>query len=131
MVMDRIFGTNNFEGRFYGDFCEKIRLHHREDDQRQGTVTTFILFDCRRSMIHKTGETIQGDMSSDHTCEWHIPRDELRRHGIRHINATDEIEQLEGSEAGRRWQPESDTQITEKLTGNHYCLTCKRSDQPV
>jgi hypothetical protein len=130
MVLDRFFGTKNFEGITFAGFLEKIKLHHRDDDLRQGVVRTFVLFECRRSQIRKTGETIQGDMSSNHTTTWHIPRRELERHGITHINAGDEIEQLEGPEKGRRWQPESDTLITEKLLGNHLDLDCKRSDQP-
>lgn len=118
--------------RIYGGTgaLERIKVYKREDDQTQGTVTAHVLYNCRRSMNVKTGETIQGEMAADHTTTWHIPRTELERVGINYINSLDRIEQLDGREKGRRWQPESDTSITEKLWALEVHVDCKRCDPP-
>lgn len=122
--------TRRFTRKTYAGITEKVRIHKRNDDQQQGTVTTYILFRVRRSQIEKTGETIQGDMVSDHTTVWHIPRTELERVGINYLNPLDRIEQLVGREAGSWWQPEATTIIDVKMFGNEICLACLRVDSP-
>lgn len=123
--------TRRFSRKTYAGITEKVRILKRNDNQQQGTVTTYILFRCRRSQIAKTGETIQGDMVSDHTTVWHIPRTELERVGINYLNPLDRIEQLQGREAGWWWQPEATTVIDVKLFGNEIDLACLRVDPPV
>ena len=117
--------THTFHRVLYGGQTERIRLHKRDDDQRQGTIATHVLYDVRRSAINKTGQTLDGDMNVGHTTRWHIPRAELDRVGINYLNPIDKVEQLDGVEAGNFWQPESDTQIDVKLFANMVVLDCK------
>lgn len=121
----RVFHRTTFAGQL-----EAIRLLKRKDDQKQGVVTSYLLFNCRRSLITKTAETLQGDMVADHACIWHIPYIELERTGIQYLNSLDRIVQTEGMEAGRVWQPEATTVITVKLFGNEFDLACLRVDPP-
>jgi hypothetical protein len=105
---------------------ETIRFHKRDDDLRQGVVTTYVLYECRKGAVSKTGEPIAGSMAGVMRVTWHIPRSELERVGINYINAIDEIEELEGRFKGRKWNPESDTMIDIKLFENHIDLECKQ-----
>lgn len=111
--------------RVFGGNTETITLYKRGDDQQQGTVVTYKLFNCRRSLVTKSGETIQGDMSSQHRTVWHIPRSELDRVGIAYLNPIDLIREKNGD----IWQPESTTVITVKLFDNEIDLSCLRLDQ--
>ena len=129
MVLRRSSQTT-FDRRLYAAIDEKVRLHHRSDDQKEGTVVALLLFHASRSQTVKTGEPIQGEMSSDHRTTWHIPKRELLRVGVHYINATDKIEQIVGEEAGRFWQPESTTSITVKLFGDFVIMDCLRIDPP-
>lgn len=122
--------TRTFHRTTFAGQLEAIRLLKRNDNQKQGTVTPFLLFNCRRSLITKTAETIQGDMVADHACVWHIPYIELERVGIHYLNPLDRIVQTEGMEAGRVWQPEATTIITVKMFGNELDLACLRVDPP-
>lgn len=121
----RVFHRATFAGQL-----ETIRLLKRKDDQKQGIVTSFLLFNCRRSLITKSAETLQGDMVADHACVWHIPLIELERCGIQYLNSLDRIIQLDWPEAGRVWQPEATTVITVKMFGNELDLACLRVDPP-
>ena len=112
---------------------KSITLLKRNDDLQQGTVRAVKLFDCRKSFQTKTGQSIQGEMSSDHRCVWHIPRVQLDRAGVTYLNALDRI--VEDKEDGgkklvipRQWQPESTTPITIKLFENEIDLECLRVD---
>ena len=129
MPMNRS-NTRTFTRKLFAGMLEPVRIHKRDDDQLQGTVTTYILYDCRRSLINKTGEQIQGEMTSDHQCIWHIPRREMDRVGIRHFNSADKVEQIKAPEIGRWWQPEATTYIDEKMFGNEVDLHCLRIDPP-
>ena len=118
--------TRHFHKCLYGTILEKVTVLKRNDNQQQGTVQSFVLYSCRRSMIFKTGETLQGDMNSDHRTIWHIPRTEMDRVGINYFNPADRI--VDGQ--NRHWQPESTTMITVKLFENHVCVDCLRVDPP-
>ena len=122
--------TRGFTRLTFAGQLERIRIHKRGDDQQQGTVTTFILYQCRRSFITKGGETLQADMVTDHSCVWHIPRRELDRVGIQYLNPLDRIEQLVGRESGWWWQPEATTNIEVKIFSNELDLFCLRVDPP-
>lgn len=79
-------------------------------------------------MIYKTGEPVQFDMTSNHRCVWHVPRVEMKRVGIHHLNGLDRIyDPVER----RWWQPEGPTNITEKLFRNMYRIDCERIDPPM
>jgi len=105
---------------------ESITLLKRSDDQQEGTVTSYKLFQCRRGRITKTGEPISHDMTSDHRASWHIPRVELDRVGVNYINAADRIVDYRG----RYWQPESTTPIEIKIFENQLTIPCLRIDPP-
>jgi hypothetical protein len=117
---------------FAGWNIPKITLLKRGIDQQQGTVTSYELFECRRGQINKTGEPIQDDMSSRHTCIWHLPRIELDRIGIKDINAADRIVEVEVITPFEThiWQPESTTSIDTKLGNVHVDVSCLRVDPP-
>ena len=124
--------TTRFVTRMlYAGNFEQVHLLKRNDDQQQGTVRKICMFSCRRSMISKTGQPIQGDNTAMHTTVWHIPRRELDRVGVAYLSALDRIVQVEGAEAGSTWQPESTTPIDVKLFSNEVDLHCLRTDPPV
>ncbi len=114
----------HFHRTLYSGMMEKIRLHKRNDDQRQVDVTTYIIHEARRSSIQKGGQTLDGDMNVDHTTVWHIPTSELRRVGINYLNPADVIEQLTGEEKGNQWMPLANTTIESKLFTTHAHVAC-------
>jgi hypothetical protein len=81
---------------------------------------------CRRGQIVKTGQTLQGDMTSDHRAPWHIPRSELDRVGVQWLNPLDRIIDPDGN----TWQPEGSTTMTEKLFKNYYVVDCYLRNPP-
>lgn len=105
---------------------ETVTLLKRGDDQQAGTVTNYLLFDCRRSLITLTQEPLQGDMMANHRTIWHIPRIELDRVGVAHLHPIDRIV----DQQNRYWQPESTTEVADKLFENHIDLQCLRVDPP-
>jgi hypothetical protein len=112
---------------------ETLILRKRGNDQKQGTVKSYFLYDCRRGQIRKTGNTIQGDMTATHHVTWHIPVTELEQHGLEYLSALDQFIQVgdgKPEEEGWQWQPEGDTSITTKLFGDHFCVECHRRDSP-
>ena len=118
--------TRTFHRALYGSILESVTLLKRDDDQKSGTVTSYLVHQCRRSMIFKMGEPVQGDMSANHRARWHFPRIELDRIGVDHLGVLDRIVDAKN----RYWQPEADTMLTIKLMENHICCDCKRVDPP-
>lgn len=121
-----------FHRRLYGGQLKTVTFLKRGIDQRQGQVTKFIMYQCRRSSMHKTKEPIQNDMTADHRTVWHIPRSEMDRLGISDINATDRIIEVSNNSPlqTRWWQPESTTTIDIKLFENCIDVACLRVDPP-
>ncbi len=111
----------------YAGIFRQVTLFKRADDQREADVRVLHLFECRRSSIHKAGEPIQGDMASYHRTTWHIPKIELDRVGVHHINA---IDRIYDPILGEWWQAESPQTISEKLFGNMVNIDCTRIDPP-
>lgn len=107
--------TTNFDRCLYGSILQKVILLKRGDDQQQGTVTTYTLFNIRWSELHKSGETIQGDMDANHTTTIHIPRIEMNRIGVWYFSPLDRFIDV----AGAIWQPESPQQFANRLFTNH------------
>ncbi len=122
--------NRTFHRCLYAGQMERIRLHKRDDDQREGVVRAVTVFNCRRGDIAKTGEPIAGDESVSYTTTWYLPQFELLRAGVHYINALDIIEQVKGDEAGRYWQPEADTPIDVKLFGDMITVSCKLTQPP-
>ena len=120
--------TRDTQRRIYGGTgaLETITMLVRGDDLNQGTVRAVKVFNCRHSVVSKTGEPIQGEMSSAHETVWHLPKVELDRAGVNHINAATRIVQKNGD----TWQPESTTLIVTKLFGNEIDVNCLRLDPP-
>lgn len=116
-----------FHRRLYAGQLQRLTLLKRDDDLRQGTVRSCSLFQCRRSEITKTGQTIQHDMTSNNRCTWQIPRTELDRVGVNYLNPLDRFyDPVDGG----TWEPESTTLITVRLFGNWISVDCLRVDPP-
>ena len=122
----RANNQRTFHRCLYSGILQTIVVLKRNDDQQQGTVRSIKMFQVRQSMQTKTGEAIQGDMSSDVRCSWHIPKIEMDRVGIAYFNVLDRIV----DKHNRYWQPEAPQTITNKLFEDHYCLDCVRIDPP-
>lgn len=116
--------TRTFHRKLYAGELETITLLKRNDDQQAGTVSAYVLYQCRHSIMHKTNEQIAGDETANHRCTWHIPRVELDRIGIDHLNSLDRIV----DKRNMYWQGESTTEIRLKIWLNHYCIDCLRVD---
>lgn len=102
---------------------ESVQLLKRDDDQRQGTVTRYVLFQCRwKARMSKTGETIYKDVLVDNNRLLYVPVVELNRVGVAYINPADRFIDTQG----RYWQPESDTTIEIKLLETHLEINCTR-----
>ena len=110
--------TRTFHRQLYATELESVTLLKRKDDQKQGTVVSYKLFECRWSRTIKTGEPLAGEMLSSHAAQLHIPRIMLDKVGVHYINPTDQFIDRKG----RTWQPESTTTITNKLFENHVCV---------
>lgn len=128
--------TRTFQRQLYSAELKTVTILKRDDDQREGVVRACKVFDCRRRQIHKTGEALQGDMSSSHRTEWCIPRIELDRVGIHYINSLDRI--VESTDDGgmpinppRVWQPEASTMIDIKLFENQLKIACLLANPPL
>ncbi len=125
------WNSRTFHRRLYAGMISTVKLLKRNIDQQQGIVTVYTMFECRRSSIHKTGETLQNDETSDHRCYWLVPRTEMDRLGLTDINALDRIiENVVSPVQERWWQPESTTLIDIKLIENYIHLACVRINPP-
>lgn len=111
--------TKTFHRNLYGSgILETVTLLKRGDDQQQGTVTAYTLFDVRRAQEYKTKEPIEGSNTARDRMTWHIARIELTRNGIAYLNPGDRIVDKNGD----TWQGEADQTITVKLCENHVCF---------
>lgn len=81
---------------------------------------------CRRESISKTGQAIQGEMSSLEQVVWQVPAIELARNGVNYINVLDRIVDM----FNRFWQPESGQSIHNRLFENQIFIYCVRVDPP-
>lgn len=125
MPMNRS-NTKTFTRRLFAGMIETVTILKRNNDQQQGTVTAYTLFNVRNGPKVKTKEPIQRDMSADYRTTFHVPTIELHRVGIHYINAADRFVKKDGS----YWQPESDTTITVKMLDNEIDIDCVRVDPP-
>lgn len=131
------FNTRMFTRRLFAGMFKTIEFRKRGDDQLEGTVTVYTLYNIRRSRYSKTGEPIQGDMPNDVRTVWHIPAVELERVGINYVNVCDQIvERLD--DQGRPypngphwWQPESPQIIDIKMFSNEIDIACVRIDPTI
>lgn len=123
--------TRLFYRKLYGGMLKTITILKRGDDQKQGSIVSYILYGCRRKKIYHEGEPIQRDMASADETVWQIPRAELDRVGILYLNAADTIvESVRNLTKPRYWRPEANTMITDQLYENILNLDCVRCDPP-
>ncbi len=123
--------TRDFHRRLYAGMLQTITILKRDNDQQQGTVRRVSVANCRQSMVFKDGEPIQGDMTSNHRCVWHLSKIDLDAAGVTYINAADRIDNTNAPfGVPGIWQPESGTEVIVKLFGNHVCVSCLRVDPP-
>lgn len=113
-----------FHRTLYAGILIPVTVLKRGNNQKQGTVTAYQMYQVRQSMQTKTGETIQEDSLSNHRCSFHFPIIEMERVGIQYFNPADIII----DKKKRYWNPESTTLITVKLFEDHVCLDCLRID---
>lgn len=114
--------TRFFHRTLYGTILQTITLLKRNDDQQEGTVTPYTIYEVRPGKLNKTGQAIDLDMSAGDRQWWHIPMAELERVGITHINVLDRIV----DKFGRVWEPEASTEVRYQLIENHCCISCRR-----
>ncbi len=118
--------TRGFYKFLYAGELETAKILKRENDLREGVVRTCVVFSCRRRPVLKSGQPIQGEMSSNERAEWMIPAVELARVGINYINVLDRIVDKQN----RFWQPESGDSIRNRLFENYVSISCQRVDPP-
>jgi hypothetical protein len=113
----------NFYVRLYAGFNQsKTTLLHRNDDQLEGTVTAYTLYNQWAKRILHTGQPSQGSMGVGDSRGWLIARAELDRVGVNYINAGDVLV----DETGRKWLIESGDNITIQLNGDYLDISTKR-----
>lgn len=120
-----IYNTKYFHRRLYNGtgMLKTVTLLKRNDDQLEGTVTSYTLFEVRRGLIYKSDEPILHDMSASYRTTFHIPRISLNCAGVAYINALDRIvERSDPGSVDRVWIVESTTTLTGKLFENHLCV---------
>ncbi len=123
--------SRGFHRTLFAPMLQKITLLKRGNDQRQGTVVSYTLYQVWQSRMSASGETLQGEMDSDHATVWHIPRTQLDRIGVKFLNNLDRIV-ARGITTGilRTWQPEGDSPIEVKLFETHVDLPCLLANPP-
>lgn len=120
MVLNRRT-TRFFHRTLYATELESVTLYKRKDDQKGGVIVTHKLYGCRWSRVHKQGQILAGDMSTQENKFLHIPVIALEQVGVPYINAADQFL----DEQGRLWEPESDSPMRIQLFRNHWCVFCK------
>ncbi len=118
------------QGTFYrhlfSGIYENLTLLKRLDYPNRSTIVAYKLFNCWRSTIRKYGEMLEtgDDQSVSMLVTWHLPFQELKRHGVKHINALDRI----SDKTGKYWEPEATTVIVYDLFSLYFDIECKRID---
>lgn len=123
MPMRRI-NSHVFHRRLYSGQLQKITILKRNDDQAEGTVTRYELYQCRRGNLNKYGEAINLDVPAFETTQWLIPCVELRRVGINYLNVIDRIV----DQFNMWWQPESGDPIDLNIFDQYYSILARRID---
>lgn len=116
--------SETFHTWLYAGQLGTVTLLKRGDDQAEGTVTAYVLYECRRSNTVKDGQPIQGDLAVESSTTWQIPAIQLRRIGVNYLNVLDRII----DDLNMWWQPESGQSITLSQFDSHYIIKCVRID---
>lgn len=117
-----------FYRNLYAGWYQNIKLLKRGNDQQEGIVTTYVLFQCLGEGVFHTGEAIQKSMAHADRRRWIIPASELKRVGVDHrsINALDRIVDSNN----RYWTPQSYETINIALGADYVHIDCVRVDPP-
>lgn len=126
MLIDRTNCTQIHLTLYGPNILEPVTIYIRGDDQAEGTLTKYTIYNARRAVATKRGQAIFGEMSSDYHTTWHFSRYDLNLNGIKYINVLTMIV----DSSNRWWQPESPDGITQKVDGGHVCVECVRIDPP-
>lgn len=113
-----------FHRKLYAGQLERITLLKRGDDQQEGTVVAYTLYQCRRGNITKSGEAIYLDVPAFDYIQWLIPCVELRRIGVNYLNVLDRIV----DQFGAFYQAESPETMTLAIFDNYYVVPSRRVD---
>lgn len=118
------FNSSTFHRFLYGGQLERVILLKRLDDQQEGSVTAYTLYECRHGNTSKNGEAIQGDIAATHSTQWVIPNIMLQAVGVNYINVLDRIV----DQFNTWWEPESPQTITLSQWYNYTIIECLRID---
>lgn len=113
-----------FHRKLYCGQLERVILLKRGDDQQEGTVTAFTLYNCRRGNVTKSGEAINLDVPAFEYVQWLIPCTELRRVGVNYLNVLDRVI----DQFNQWWNPESTETMTLAIFDNYYVVPSRRVD---
>lgn len=119
--------SSSFHRTLYAGQLEKVTLMKRGDDQSEGQVISYTIFECRRGNPSKSGEALQQEMAVSHSVQWLIPNAELRRVGVNYIDVLDRIV----DQFNMWWQPESGNTIVLSQFDQYTILDCVRVDPPL
>lgn len=118
--------TKSFFRTIYAGMTETVCLLKRENDQRAGVVRSVMVHGVKWDDIMKTGEPLQGSMTSAHRRTLYVPKVRLQDAGVSYINSLDRFRDKQG----RHWQPESTTTIFIEMFENIVSVDCLRCDPP-
>jgi len=114
--------TRRFSKVLWAGIAEKVVLFKRKDGQKQGTITAYTIFGCLWGpSITKDGQTLGGEMETNHKRTLYIPQYQLTKVGVPYITAGDYFEDKEG----RRWTPLAPETLDANLFENFWIVDCE------
>ncbi len=115
--------TRLFHQALFGAQVDTVILYKRGDDQEEGEVSSFKLFRCwGGAEATKSGQPILRDMAVSHSRQLNVPKTELERYGIDHLNVLDRFK----DKRGWVWQPETNQLFRFQLFENYIAIECVR-----
>lgn len=114
--------TRTFHKYLYPDL-RTVVVRKRGRGQQQSESVNHTLYGVRQKRFHYGGQNVDGAMTTNHYCEWMLPRTELDRVGIDDLNMIDTITDVA---TGEIWLIESRDVIEVKLWRNYINLVTKR-----
>lgn len=129
MALIRRNNSKTYHRRVFAGQLQRLTLIKRDDDQQEGTQRTLTIFQAWRSEVSKSGEPIQAGMAATQTVTWYVPKTELDRVGVDHVNVLDRL--IDKQYGTGVWQPESDQQINTHLWGNYVEVNCVSLKAPL
>lgn len=110
-----------------------LTFRKRGDDQSQATYTDYVLYNCREKKLHRTGENILVDMTSDNRTVFQVPLKSLQDAGCTKIPTIGDgfLNNVDSTSEGygQTWMIESPVMITQQLFGDVFNCEALRIDQ--